>query len=91
VEELRHFIVLGDGAVYVIDGSCVTHSNIAEEAEDHILSLYDVKLHVLSEGDAFDLKERRPLNAYQQDPRTKLDNSASIPEIENPQETSAGN
>ncbi|SFM16569.1 cyanophycinase [Nitrosomonas communis] len=89
VEELCYFTVLGEGAVYVVDGSCITHSNIAEEAEDHILSLYDVKLHVLSEGDTFDLKERRPLNAHQQDAGTNLENSATIPEIENPQETPA--
>jgi len=38
----------------------VTHSNIAEESADHALSMYDVKLHLLSRGDGFDLAERRP-------------------------------
>jgi cyanophycinase len=44
----------------VVDGSCITHSNIAEEAEDHILSLYDVKLHVLSGGMHFTSKNAAP-------------------------------
>ena len=52
--------MLGSGAVYMVDGSTVTHSNIAEERKDRPLCIYDVKLHVLSHGDAFDLRERRP-------------------------------
>jgi cyanophycinase len=60
VEDEASFFVLGSGAVYVVDGSCVTHSNIADEKRDRPLSLYDVTLHVLSEGDHFDLRERRP-------------------------------
>ncbi len=60
VENESCFYVLGSGAVYVVDGAGVTHSNIAEEKEDKALSIYDVKLHVLSEGDEFNLVERRP-------------------------------
>jgi cyanophycinase len=56
----REFYVVGDGAVYIMDGSGVSDSNIAEQANDATLSIYDVALHVLSKGDAFDLKERRP-------------------------------
>ncbi|GEM46108.1 cyanophycinase [Deinococcus cellulosilyticus] len=89
VEELRYFTVLGSGAVYVVDGSCVTHSNIAEGGEDQILSIYDVKLHVLSKGDAFDLQERRPLDACKLDPGSKAQDSSPIPEIENPRAASA--
>lgn len=60
VENESCFYVLGSGAVYVVDGAGVTHSNIAEEKEEKALSIYDVKLHVLSEGDEFNLIERRP-------------------------------
>src|SRR5947209_933695 len=60
VENEARFTVLGDGAVYVIDGTGVTHSNITEEAQEMALSIYDVKLHVLSHQDQFDLRERRP-------------------------------
>lgn len=38
----------------------MTHSNIAEARPDRALSLYDLRLHVLSSGDGFDLAERRP-------------------------------
>jgi cyanophycinase len=54
------FYVLGSGAAYVIDGSEVTYSNIAEEAIHKTLSIYDIRMHVLSQGDRFDLLNRRP-------------------------------
>lgn len=60
VESGNGFYVLGAGAVHVLDGSGVSYSNIAEEALRKTLSIYDVKLHVLSQGDRFDLITRRP-------------------------------
>lgn len=53
--------VIGAGAVYVVDGADVTHSNIAEAEPDHSLSMHGVRLHVLSAGDRFDLKRRKPI------------------------------
>nr|WP_221284134.1 cyanophycinase [Deinococcus humi] len=58
-----HFAVIGSGAVYVADGSGITHSNVAEARADDLISLYDVRLHVLSDGDSFDLEGRRPVSA----------------------------
>jgi cyanophycinase len=60
VVEGDHFRVLGEGAVYTIDGSTVTHSNIAEAATDKALSMHGVRLHVLASGDCFDLATRSP-------------------------------
>ena len=60
VEKGTRFYVLGSGAVYVIDGSEVSNSNIAEEDLKKTLSIYDIKLHMLSQGDSFDLISRRP-------------------------------
>jgi cyanophycinase len=57
--ELGQFRVIGENAVYVVDGSSTTYSNLAELAEDHALSLFDVRLQVLSHGDTFDLEQRR--------------------------------
>lgn len=54
------FRVVGAGAVTIVDGSGVTHSNIAEASPERTLSMHDVRLHVLSHGDAFDLDARRP-------------------------------
>ncbi|HEX2778084.1 MAG TPA: cyanophycinase [Gemmatimonadaceae bacterium] len=56
----RFFTVLGDGAVYVIDGSTVSYTNIAEERVEKTLSIYDLRMHVLTQGDTFDLSSRRP-------------------------------
>ena len=52
--------VIGRGAVYIFDGEDVLHSNIAEERRDRALSMFDVRLHVLSAGDSFEMKRRRP-------------------------------
>jgi cyanophycinase len=60
VERGNGFYVLGSGAVYVIDGSEVTYSNIAEEDLNKTLSIYNVRMHMLSQGDRFDLIARRP-------------------------------
>jgi cyanophycinase len=57
-----HFQVLGSGAVYVLDGRTLTHTNIAEEDTDRALSVFGVKLHVLSQSDKFDLKTHQPLS-----------------------------
>ncbi|HYD44614.1 MAG TPA: cyanophycinase [Phenylobacterium sp.] len=63
VIENEAIAVLGAGAVYVVDGEAVTHSNVAEGASDKALSMHDVRLHVLSAGDRFDLRRRRALAA----------------------------
>ena len=60
LEQERHFYVLGSGAAYVLDGSGVTDSNIAEQTNGQVLSIYDIKMHVLAQGDKFDFRERRP-------------------------------
>lgn len=56
----KEFSVIGSGAVYIVDGSQVTRSNIAEGEQDSVLSMFGVKLHVLSAGDSFNLSTRRP-------------------------------
>lgn len=55
--------VLGSGAVYIVDGESATHSNIAEARRDDALSIFDVRMHVLSSGDGFDFSNRRPCRA----------------------------
>jgi len=60
VERGNAFYVLGSGAVYVIDGSEVSYSNVAEEDLKKTLSIYDMKVHMLSQGDRFDIVARRP-------------------------------
>lgn len=52
--------VIGSGAVYIVDGEDVSHSNVAEASPDRVLSMHDVRVHVLGTGDGFDLRHRRP-------------------------------
>jgi len=59
IVEGRDFRVIGSGAVYVLDGEGVTRSNIGEAQAERALSIYDMRLHVLSAGDGFDLERRR--------------------------------
>jgi cyanophycinase len=60
VRRNRDFQVLGQGAVYVVDASKATYSNIGEEDSDRTLSSFDLTVHMLSQGDRFDLNTRRP-------------------------------
>ena len=52
--------VIGEGAVYIIDGRTITYSNVSEQHCDEVLSMYNVKLHVLKEKDKFSLIRRTP-------------------------------
>jgi cyanophycinase len=56
----QRFTVLGSGAIYVLDGRKVSYSNMANREESHTLSAFNVTLHLLSEGDVFELKKRMP-------------------------------
>jgi cyanophycinase len=60
VHDEKSFDVIGDGAVYVVDGRNVTYSNLAEADEDETMAIYDIRLHVLNAGRRFDLETRRP-------------------------------
>jgi cyanophycinase len=60
VVQRDRFKVVGAGAVYVVDGAGVTHSNIAEARPELTLSMHNVRLHMLSSDDCFDLNERVP-------------------------------
>jgi cyanophycinase len=68
VVEGDRFRVIGAGAVYIVDGEHVSHSNLAEARPERVLSMHDVKVHVLGTGDVYDLATRRPF------PRTKVEN-----------------
>ena len=52
--------VIGNGAVYFIDGSGITHSNVSEQYASEVLSIFNVKLHVLKEGNKFNILTKAP-------------------------------
>jgi cyanophycinase len=60
IAEGERLTVIGSGAVYVFDGQHISHSNIAEARPDRVLSLHDVRVHVLGTGDTLDLTKRKP-------------------------------
>lgn len=59
------FQVIGSGAVYILDGSTITRTNVSEQFQNEILSIFDVKMHVLKSGDRFDLNVRKPFGEKQ--------------------------
>lgn len=52
--------VIGEGAVYFVDGSTITYTNVSELRSDEILSMHNVKLHILTDGNKFDLIKKSP-------------------------------
>jgi len=55
-----HFKVIGEGAVYVVDGIDVNYSSLSEDKPEGVVSIFNVKLHILKKDDKFDLIERVP-------------------------------
>lgn len=53
--------VIGSGAVYIFDGSGISYSNISEQCPNEIFSIYDIKLHILINGDGFDMNSKTPI------------------------------
>jgi cyanophycinase len=60
IERNRQFRVLGAGAVYVVDGSTTSYSNIGDEDPDRTLSSFGITINMMSQGDRFDLFTRTP-------------------------------
>ncbi|HEY5562531.1 MAG TPA: cyanophycinase [Clostridiaceae bacterium] len=61
VDKDSNFQVIGSGAVYIIDGSTITQSNVSEQEPEEVLSIFNVKVHVLKKGNRFNIKERIPI------------------------------
>jgi cyanophycinase len=78
VEKNKQFRTLGSGAVYVVDGHNLSYTNISEHALGRAVSIFDVKLHVLSANDGFDLKSRQPLHPQVEEAETETDRRISI-------------
>ncbi|MPQ43010.1 cyanophycinase [Clostridium tarantellae] len=60
VEANGMLTVIGTGAVYIIDGREITYTNVSEQYEDKLLTMFNVKLHVLTPGKKFNLITRVP-------------------------------
>jgi cyanophycinase len=60
LERERSFRVLGAGGVYVVDASKTTRSNAGDARGDRAASTFGIAVHMLSQGDEFDLRTRTP-------------------------------
>ncbi|WP_133627457.1 cyanophycinase [Fonticella tunisiensis] len=61
VEGSSVFRVIGSGAVTVIDGSLITHTNISELLPQETLAITDIKIHILPRGYKYDMRNRVPI------------------------------
>ncbi|UQA63936.1 cyanophycinase [Polyangium aurulentum] len=62
-EEEQRFSVFGSGAVTIVDARAMTYTNlcsVGSDCDDRAMSFFDVRLHVLGEGDVLDLVSGRP-------------------------------
>jgi cyanophycinase len=57
----ERFEVIGSGAVYVVDGMGISYSSLSEKQPDGVVTICDVKLHVMGQDDQYDLNARQPL------------------------------
>jgi cyanophycinase len=55
------FEVIGEGAVTIIDAGALTYTNVPVAREHDSLALYDIKLHVLTVGHRFNMRDRVPV------------------------------
>ena len=60
-EGTERFRVIGSGAVYVVDGQDISYSSLSEKSSGGIVTMHNVRLHVLGDGDEFDLVNRQPI------------------------------
>lgn len=59
ISEGNHFEAIGSGCVIIVDGHKIRHSNIADIPEGSPISLENLIVHVMVDGDSYDLKERQ--------------------------------
>ncbi|MFA9398868.1 MAG: cyanophycinase [Clostridiaceae bacterium] len=50
--------VIGDGAVYFVDGKNISYTNVSELHQDDVLSIFNIRMHVLIKDNKFNLKQR---------------------------------
>jgi len=60
LQDRVRFDVIGAGAVYVLDAHEAHGCNVSEAEQDVALSIFNVRLHLLSKGNWFDLVKKQP-------------------------------
>jgi cyanophycinase len=52
--------VIGSGVAYIVDGGHIAYSSLAERRAAGVVSVHDLRLHVLGMGNQYDLNDDRP-------------------------------
>ncbi|MGL4654468.1 MAG: cyanophycinase [Sarcina sp.] len=60
IDDKKVLEVIGSGAIYIVDGRDISYSNVSEQEYEELLSMYNVKLHVLTPGKKYDLVKKTP-------------------------------
>ena len=69
--------VIGNNAVYVVDGRNMTYTNISEATASSTMSMHDVCLHILADGETFNLHDRIPGTSEVKSEKSTVRRSAS--------------
>ena len=64
IDGKQQFQVIGSGGVYVLDGHGVNFTNISEEESGRAMSIFGIRLDLLSQGDLFDIRTRQPSSRF---------------------------
>ena len=59
IREGKYFEAIGSGCVIIVDGHKIRHSNIADIPEGSPISIENLIVHVMVDGDRYDLAERK--------------------------------
>ncbi|MBK7888179.1 MAG: cyanophycinase [Bacteroidetes bacterium] len=59
IKNNNHLEAIGSGLVIIVDGHGIRHSNIADLTEGSPISIENLVVHVMTKGNAYELKERR--------------------------------
>ncbi|MEP7265399.1 MAG: cyanophycinase [Bacteroidota bacterium] len=59
ITENNHLELIGSGLVVIVDGHDIHHSNIADLAEGSPISIENLIVHVMTRGNAYDLRLRK--------------------------------
>ena len=59
IKEGNYFEVIGSGCVVMIDGHKIVHSNIADIPEGSPISLENLVVHMMVDGDTYNLNQRK--------------------------------
>lgn len=59
ITDHNHLEAIGSGLVVIVDGHDIHHSNIADLAEGSPISIENLIVHVMTRGNAYDLRDRK--------------------------------